>query len=104
MRAKLPGCRYPGVAARLGQGGADINGKDLMYDGNGSDSCFSMEGVSSTFPADGSTFAGCAGPNAFSQTVQNQMLGFTGANALNGWVKHDHPPMKGYTPLEVFGQ
>ena len=23
MRAKLPGCRYPDVAARLGQGGAD---------------------------------------------------------------------------------
>src|SRR4051794_9624573 len=63
---------------QLGQGGADINGHDIMYDGNGSDNCFSMEGVSSMFPADGSTFAGCGGPNAFSQSVQDQMLGLTG--------------------------
>jgi hypothetical protein len=89
---------------QFGQGGADINGNDVMYDGNGSDNCFSMEGVTSTFPADGSTFAGCGGPNAFSQSVQDQMVAFTGKNALNGWKKHDHPPMKGYTPLEVFGQ
>jgi hypothetical protein len=74
-----------------------------MYDGNGSDNCFSMAGVTSTFPADGSTFAGCSGPNAFSQSVQNQMLSFIGKNALHGWKKHPHPAMKGYTPLEVFG-
>ena len=42
-----------------------------MYDGNGSDNCFSMEGVNSTFPADRSTFAGCGGPNAFSESVQD---------------------------------
>ena len=38
-----------------------LNGNDIMYDGNGSDNCFSMDGVNSTFPADGSTFAGCGG-------------------------------------------
>ena len=86
----------------FGQGGADTNGADVMYDGNGNDNCFSMAGVTSKFPADGSTFVGCSGPNAFSQSVQNQMLGFTGKNALNGWKKHPHPAMKGYTPLEVF--
>jgi hypothetical protein len=86
----------------FGQGGTDINGSDVMYDGNGSDNCFSMAGVTSTFPADGSTFAGCSGPNAFSQSVQNQMLAFIGEGALNGWKKHPHPAMKGYTPLEVF--
>jgi hypothetical protein len=89
---------------QFGQGGADTNGNDVMYDGNGSDNCFSMDGVTSMFPADGSTFAGCSGPNAFSQSVQDQMVAFTGKNALNGWHKHPHPPMKGYTPLEVFGQ
>ena len=87
---------------QFGLGGTDINGHDLMYDGNGSDNCFSMDGVSSTFPADGSTFAVCSGPNAFSQLVQNQMLAFIGKGALNGWKKHPHPAMKGYTPLEVF--
>ena len=87
---------------QLGLDGTDVNGVDLMYDGNGSDNCFSMAGVNSTFPADGSTFAGCGGPNAFSPSVQAQMLGFTGENALKGWVKHPHPAKAGYTPLEVF--
>ena len=60
---------------QFGLGGTDTNGIDLMYDGNGSDNCFSMEGVTSTFPADGSTFAGCGGPNAFSQSVQDADAG-----------------------------
>ena len=86
---------------QFGLGGTDTNGHDLMYDGNGSDNCFSREGVSSTFPADGSTFAGCGGPNAFSQTVQDGMIGFTGENALNGWVQHPHPAKPGYRAFEV---
>jgi hypothetical protein len=86
----------------FGQGGSDANGVDLMYDGNGSDNCFSMAGVSATFPADGSTFAGCSGANAFSKPVQDAMLGFIGENALKGWKKHPHPAKAGYKPLEVF--
>ena len=62
-----------------------------MYDGNGNDNCFSMDGVTSTFPADGSTFAGCTGPNAFSASVQQQMTGFIGENAVKAWNKHPHP-------------
>ena len=87
---------------QFGLGGTDTNGNDLMYDGNGSDNCFSLDGVRSTFPSDRSTFAGCGGPNAFSKSVQDGMLAFTGEGALNGWVKHAHPPKKGFTPLEVF--
>ena len=56
---------------QLGLNGTDTNGSDLMYDGNGSDNCFSLEGVSTTFPADRSTFAGCAGANPFSKSVQD---------------------------------
>ena len=82
--------------------GADANGTDLMYDGSGHDNCFSMEGVNSTFPADGSTFAGCGGANAFSRAAQDGMTGFIGENALKGWVKHPHPAKPGYAPLEVF--
>jgi len=89
---------------QFGLGGTDANGADLMYDGSGSDNCFSPEGVNSTFPADGATFAGCGGPNAFSPSVQGQMLGFIGENALKGWAKHPHPAKKGFTPLEVFGK
>jgi hypothetical protein len=87
---------------QFGLGGTDSNGNDLMYDGNGSDNCFSLDGVSSTFPADRSTFGACAGPNPFSKSVQDGMLGFTGENALKGWSKHPHPAKPGYTPLEVF--
>ena len=51
---------------QFGRSGTDANGTDLMYDGNGSDNCWSLDGVNATFPADRSTFAGCGGPNAFS--------------------------------------
>jgi hypothetical protein len=86
----------------FGLSGTDLNGSDLMYDGNGTDNCFSLAGVTSTFPADGSTFAGCGGPNAFSPAVQQQMTAFIGEGALTAWNKHPHPPKPGYTPLEVF--
>ena len=86
----------------FGLGGTDINGADLMYDGNGSDNCFSLDGVSSTFPADRSTFGVCAGPNPFNPSVQAGMLGFIGEGALKGWSKHPHPAKPGFKPLEVF--
>jgi hypothetical protein len=88
---------------QFGLNGTDANGSDVMYDGNGTDNCFSMEGVTSAFPADRSTFAGCSGPNAFSASVQAAMGGFAGEGAVQAWNKHPHPPKPGYTPLEVFG-
>jgi hypothetical protein len=88
---------------QFGLNGTDANGSDVMYDGNGNDNCFSMDGVTSTFPADRSTFAGCTGPNAFSASVQQEMTGFIGEGALKAWKKHPHPAKAGYTPLEVFG-
>ena len=45
---------------QFGLDGTDVNGVDIAYDGNGTNNCFSMAGVTSKFPADGSTFAGCA--------------------------------------------
>jgi hypothetical protein len=86
---------------QFGQDGTDANGVDIMYDGNGRDNCFSLQGVNSMFPADGSTFQGCSGPNAFSQSVQDTMIGWTGKNAIKQWSKHPHPAMPGYTPVEV---
>ena len=89
----------------FGAGGEDLNGRDLAYDGNGSGNCWGPNtGVQATLPADGSTFAACPfdGANAFSSDAQGQLLGFAGANALNGWVKHPHKAKPGYTPLEVY--
>jgi hypothetical protein len=88
---------------QFGLNGTDVNGSDLMYDGNGTGNCFSLEGVT-TFPADRSTFAGtCAGANAFSPAVQQQMIGFIGENAVKAWTKHPHPAKPGFTPIEVIG-
>jgi hypothetical protein len=90
---------------QFGLAGEDLNGRDLSYDGNGSGNCFGPnEGVQVMSPGDASMYPACpfAGANAFSQDAQNQLLGFSGANALTGWVKHPHKPQPGITPLEVF--
>ena len=88
---------------QFGLNGTDTNGNDLMYDGNGNDNCFSLDGVNTTFPADRSTFAGCGGPNAFSKSVQDGMLAFTGETARQrvGQARRTRR-RPGYTPLEVF--
>ncbi|WP_028059969.1 hypothetical protein [Candidatus Solirubrobacter pratensis] len=89
---------------QFGLGGTDVNGVDISYDGNGSGNCFPLAGVTSTFPADQSTFAGgCGGANAFSKPVQDTMVSWIGENALKAWHKHPHPAKPGFTPLEVFG-
>ena len=89
----------------FGAGGEDLNGRDLAYDGNGSDNCWGPNtGVQSTLPSDRGVFAACpfSGANAFNQDAQNEMLGFAGAAALNGWIKHPHKAKAGYKPLEVY--
>src|SRR5918994_978437 len=70
---------------QFGMDGTDANGTDLMYDGSGRDNCFSLEGVGATFPADRSTFGACGGPNPFSKSAQDTMLGWVGEGALKAW-------------------
>lgn len=90
---------------QFGLGGADRNGRDLGYDGNGTANCFAGNtGVVVTLPADGSTLAGCpfAGANTFSPAVQGEAYGFSGDTRQRFWVKHPHAPKQGYAPLEVY--
>jgi len=89
----------------FGLGGADLNGRDVLYDGSGADNCFGANGgVAVTVPADGSTLQPCpfSGANAFLPAVQSQMLSYTGANAVPHWIRHPHAPKPGYRPLEVY--
>jgi hypothetical protein len=86
---------------QFGLNGTDANTFDISYDGNGSGNCFSFAGVTSSFPADRSTFAGCDGANAFSKPIQDTMVSWIGENALTAWKKHPHPAKPGYTPIEV---
>ncbi len=87
----------------FGLGGSDVNGYDVVYDGSGSDNCFTLGATDTTFPADRSTVGFCAqGKNLFSKTAQDQMVAWTGTGALAGWNKHAHPAKQGYKPLEDF--
>jgi hypothetical protein len=87
---------------QFGLNGTDVNGYDVVYDGSGSDNCFTLGATDTTFPADRSTIATCSGPNGMQQAARAQMVGWTGTGALSGWNKHAHPPKKGYKPLEDF--
>lgn len=90
----------------FGKNGTDINGRELFYDGNGSDNCISGNtGVQLTMPADQSTFAPCpfTGTNAFSSATQNEAIGWVGS-PTGQWIKHPHAPIPGLDPLETFSK
>jgi plastocyanin len=86
----------------FGRGGRDRNGRDLVYDGSGSDNCFSLDGVGVTVPEDRSTFATCTGPNGLDPAVRGTMLSWIGPAAIPSWIRHPHARKPGYKPLEVF--
>jgi hypothetical protein len=89
----------------FGLGGADLNGRELAYDGSGTDNCFSGNtGVSVTIPADGSAFAACpfTGPNAFSPAIQQALYAQAGEAAVPLWIRHPHAPRPGIEPLELY--
>jgi hypothetical protein len=87
---------------QFGLGGTDTNGRDITYDGSGSDNCFTLAASDSAFPADRSTIATCSGPNGMQQAARDQMVQWVGTGALSGWVRHPHPAKRGYKPLEDF--
>ena len=92
----------------FGLGGTDRNGRDLAYDGGGSGNCFSdNQGVTSVFPAGGSTIVACTTPptpNVFDQGARDQALEWTfDPSHEAGWIAHDHAPQPGLTPVVHWG-
>jgi hypothetical protein len=91
---------------QFGLNGTDLNGRDLVDDGSGSNNCFAgNEGVQAMLPADGSAFATCpfTGANAYNAAAQAEALGWAGdATHEKFWIRHPHAPKKGYTPLEHY--
>jgi hypothetical protein len=91
---------------QFGLNGTDLNGRDITYDGNGSDNCISGNtGVAVTVPANASTFQPCpfTGANTFDGTAQGELINW----AIDGTheaflVKHDHVAQAGITPLERY--
>ncbi|MCW2984410.1 MAG: hypothetical protein JWR63_1980 [Conexibacter sp.] len=91
---------------QFGLNGTDLNGRDITYDGNGSDNCIGGNtGVAVMVPADGSTFAACpfAGANAFSGSVQTELVNWALDTTHEKYlVKHDHVAQAGVTPVEHY--
>ena len=92
---------------QFGTNGTDLNGRDLVYDGNGTNNCFSGNtGVQLTMPGRPVGLApGARSPatNAFSADAQGTMVGWAlDPNHEENWVKHDHAPQAGLVPLEEY--
>jgi plastocyanin len=90
----------------MGMNGADPNGRDLFYDGNGSGNCFSDNpGAKVLFPADGSTFAACpfTGANTFNADAQQQAVSWAvDPDHERDWVRGPHVAKSGLSPLEHY--
>jgi hypothetical protein len=91
---------------QMGLNGTDPNGRDLFYDGNGTDNCFSGNtGVAVTVPASGATMAPCpfSGANAYDGGALSYALDWvTQPDHEAAWVRTPHPPRAGITPLETY--
>jgi Right handed beta helix region len=99
----------------FGLGGADLNGRDVFYDGDGTGNCVGPNtGVALSVPANASTFAPCpfAGANAFSPSAQAEALNWAiaGGSQTNPgaaekfWLRHPHATRRGVRPLEHFAR
>ena len=90
----------------FGLNGTDLNGRDLFYDGNGSDNCFGPNvGVQVTVPANASTMVPCPfkGANTFDSAAQTEAVNWAlDPDHEKYWVKHPHAAKPGYTPLEDY--
>jgi hypothetical protein len=91
----------------LGKDGTDLNGRDLFYDGNGSDNCFGPNvGVQVVFPESGATMKPCpyTGANAFDQQALATAVDWTVSDPTHEahYIRHDHAPIAGLTPLERY--
>jgi hypothetical protein len=86
---------------------ASAFGRELFYDGTGTDNCFGPNvGVQTTTPADGSTFNPCpfTGANTFNQSAQGEALNWSVGDPTHEafWLRHPHAPKSGLTPLEHY--
>jgi plastocyanin len=88
---------------QLGLGGADLNGRDLFYDGSGTGNCF-QDNATTTInePQDNSVFAPCPGPspNAFRQDMRDLTIKWATDPPEQNWIRHPHAAKPGYNALE----
>jgi hypothetical protein len=91
---------------QFGLNGTDLNGRDIFYDGNGTDNCVSGNtGVAVTLPEDGHTLVPCpfSGANTFDENARNTAVGFAvAADQSSTWIRHDHAAQGNLKPLENY--
>lgn len=96
----------------FGLGGRDLNGRDLLFDGNGSGNCFSGNALTSPIPqlpATAGQFPACpfTGANTFDSVAQGQAVSWTLSAtstdpSKNGRIAHPHAPQRGIRPIEHY--
>ena len=87
---------------QFGLNGTDINGFDIAYDGNGTNNCFYLAGVTSTFPADARPSPAAAARTRSARPRRTRCSPGSAENALKAGRSTSTRPSPGYTPLEVF--
>jgi hypothetical protein len=91
---------------QFGLNGTDLNGRDIFYDGNGTDNCVGDNtGVLSTMPEDGHTLVACpfSGANTFDEAARNTAVSFAVApDQETYWIRHDHAPQGDLKPMEIY--
>lgn len=91
----------------MGLGGADLNGRDLFYDGNGRDNCFGPNtGAQVVYPPSGATMVPCpfSGANAFDPAAQATAVGWSVGDPTHeaNFIRHPHVAKPGIQPLEHY--
>lgn len=90
----------------FGLGGTDLNGRDISYDGSGTDNCFSDNGeTQNNIPADNSELVACPfnGENGLNDAARQEMIAFaTDPDRERYWVVHPHAAKAGHAPLEHY--
>jgi hypothetical protein len=90
---------------KFGLAGADLNGRDMVYDGSGTGNCF--EGNTNTspnVPADNKTFVPCGQTPPKDDAALGEAVGWSldSADHEKYWLRHAHKAIKGITPLEHY--
>jgi hypothetical protein len=92
------------VVAGFGAGGADLNGRDLFYDGSGKDNCWGPNQTLSPSEAAGAQFVACpfSGQNTVNPEGIPTVLKWSVDPQETHWIKHPHAAQAGYSPLEHY--
>jgi len=85
------------------KGGADMNGRDMVYNGSGTGNCFGGNtGVMTTVPAAPEVYPAC--PNTAKNVENGEPIGLMLSWAVQkqyraGWIQHPHAAQAGMEPL-----